>query len=519
MKSKHNEMMQKSIGKRSAPELSDEIRYEDKQPAGRGFTAVSIILIIILGFAVYSNSFDGKFVWDDEFLVRDNVYIRAITAANVYNIFTKNLGAGAGEIFEPYRPMQIFTFMIDHLLWGTAVWGYHFTNTLLHIFTALAIFWLLNIIFKNRFVSLLTSVFYVSHPIHTQAVSYISGRADPLCALFMILAFIFYIKNLESDKITFHICTAIFYLAAIFSREMGLIFPAIVLQYHYVFKKDIKIRFFLPITIIPVLFLVVRHNVLSRFVFHHPSNILLQRIPGFFVALTNYLSLLVFPSHLHIGYTSSIFSIIDARALIGICIFAYSAHYAFKIRNRNKLIFFAITWFYLTLLPQSNLLYPLSSYMADHWLYLPSVGFFLILAYILFRASENNRLKIPVFLAATAITIFYGTFTLKQNDYWREPIAFYERTLKYVHDNVKLYNNLAVLYFKNGDNEKAISLYKESIRTDPASAIPYTNLGNVYLAMGKKEKAIALYKKALEVDPNYKRARNHLEKLCGPGKK
>ncbi len=487
-----------------------ESRHKNKQFIGNRFIAISGILIILLGLAVYSNSFAGKFIWDDEFLVRDNTYIKAITASNIGNIFSKNLGAGAGRVFEPYRPVQIITFMVDRLLWGTAVWGYHFTNILLHVFVALALFWLINVIFNNKFVSLLTSALYVIHPIHTQAVSYISGRADPLCALFMILALIFYIKNLGSNKTVFYISVIIFYLIAIFSREMGLIFPAIVLLYHYVFKKAIKVKDFLPIIIVAVFFIVVRHNVLSPFVFHSANKTLFERIPGFFVALSGYFGLLIFPLNLHIGYGSNTFSIIDPRAVIGICIFVSLAYYAFKIRNRDKVIFFAITWFFLALLPQSNLLYPLSSYMADHWLYLPSIGFFLVLAYILSRAYRNDKLKVPALFVIAAVIIFYGRLTLKQNNYWRDPITFYERTLRYVHDNPKLYNNLANLYFENGDNEKAISLYNESIKTDPTGAPTYINLGNVYASMGRSEDAIALYKRALTVKPNYKEAINRL---------
>ncbi len=76
---------------------------------------VMIFIIAILGVAVYSNSLNGAFIWDDEFLVENNTYIRS--PDNIGNLFTKNIGAGAGRIFKPYRPFQMLTYMMDYFLW------------------------------------------------------------------------------------------------------------------------------------------------------------------------------------------------------------------------------------------------------------------------------------------------------------------------------------------------------------------------------------------------------------------
>lgn len=156
-----------------------------KKIAKNKVVLLSIALIIILGFIAYGNSLNGKFIWDDFNLVRDNRHIR--NSSNITGIFTQDIGAGAAEKYNFYRPLQMFTYMIDYSLWKLNVKGYHLTNTILHILAALVIYWLIDILFRDNLLSLFTSLFFVACPIHSEAVSYISGRADSLVTLFMLL--------------------------------------------------------------------------------------------------------------------------------------------------------------------------------------------------------------------------------------------------------------------------------------------------------------------------------------------
>ena len=161
-----------------------------KTPAGKKTVFLSVILIILLGFAAYGNSFNNEFVWDDKNLIGNNAYIKDLS--HMLSIFSKDLGAGSGKEYNAYRPVQLITYVIDYSLWKLNVRGYHLTNILLHICVALGIYCLINVLFHNNFLSLLTGSFYVVHPIHTEAVTYISGRADSLALLFMLLCALCY---------------------------------------------------------------------------------------------------------------------------------------------------------------------------------------------------------------------------------------------------------------------------------------------------------------------------------------
>lgn len=525
----------------------ERIEYVERTKAHSQRRAIflAILLIVGLGFSIYANSLNGKFLWDDDVLVRDNVYIR--NWSNSSKIFIKDIGIGGGRLYHFYRPMQTLSYMIDYSFWKLDVRGYHFTNILLHILVALAIYWLTNILFADDILSLLASLLFVTHPIHTEAVSYISGRADSLVGIFILLAIIFYIKYLRSEKITMFIFSWLSFMFAILSKEYGLILPLLLGIYHIVFKVKFKTKQFLLIlsATIPYIFLrfIAYNSLLTPPVYFQTT--IFQRVIGFFAAFTDYLKLLILPFNLHMEYGYKLFNIFNPKVIFGVGLLALLLRWAFKIRNKNKLIFFSITWFFITLIPQSNL-YPVNAYMAEHWLYLPSIGFFLILGHelsYLYRAKQKGS-AIPLLLS---LTFFYSFLTIRQNNYWKEPIAFYKRTLEYaphswrvlsnlgkayqlidkdkhkeeiiglyeraIENNpnyVEAYNNLCFLYYELGENDKAISSCKKAIEINPNYAKAYNNLASAYKEINKLEDAVTCYKKAIELNPEYANAYNNL---------
>ena len=474
----------------------------------QGSTLISIILIIILGCVVYCNSLNNKFVWDDHILVENNTYIN--NWSKVPHFFTKNIAMGGGEKFNSYRPLQMITYMIDYSLWKLDVRGYHFTNIFLHILATLSLYWLISILFKDKLISLLTSILFVVHPIHTEVVTYISGRADSLAALFIILCLIFYIKYLHFRNLKTYMLMLLSCIFALLSRENSLVLPALLLLYHYTFKKKFMIKGFLSIAAITFIYIIFRITVLKSLMIPIIySGTLSQRIPGFFVALTNYTRLLLLPFGLHMEYGQQFFNIMEPKVIAGIAISFAILIYVFKNRKSKGLIFFSVGWFFITLFPSSNI-YPLNAYMAEHWLYLPAIGFFLILAKALSSLCGLKKFRALTIVFIIALLLFYSYLTLKQNTYWREPISFYERTLKYAPHSARTHLSLGDLYSNMGRKEEAISLLKRAIELSPNHPYVYNNLGNIYMSIGKIEEAVEVYNRGIEMDPNYAGTYNNL---------
>ena len=484
-------------------------KEKTKTPLKKAIVFASAILIIILGFTLYGNSLNGKFVCDDNLLVRDNIYIQ--NRSHIAKIFSKDIAAGAGEKCSSYRPLQMLSYMIDFSLWKLDVRGYHLSNILLHILAALSIYWLISILYDgDRALSLLTSILFLVHPIHTEAIAYISGRADPLATILMLLCFILYIKESSSKCISIYILMLLSYIFALLSRENSLVLPALLLLYHYSFKKKLQAKKFLPILSLAFIYILLRLTALRPLLPHIScSTIVLERIPGFFVALTNYTRLIFLPLNLHMEYGDKLFHLANPKAIAGILILSFLLIYAFRKRDTNRLVFFSISWFFLALLPASNL-YPINAYIAEHWLYLPSIGLFLVLAKCLSFLYGRREFRIVAILSIIGLLIFYSFLTIRQNAYWREPLAFFERTLEYAPDSSRMYNDLGNVYDAINKKEEAVASYKKAIAINPDYAKSYNNLGVIYSDINKNEDAINLYKKAIAINPDYAEAYNNL---------
>ena len=461
---------------------------------------LQIILLIVLGLFVYSNSLSVKFIWDDAYLIEHNSYIKSLSG--MPHIFQEDIGADSGIRYNAYRPLQMITYMLDYAFWKLNVFGYHLTNIMLHILAAVVLYWLLYIVSENTLLPFLTAILFIIHPVHTEVVTYLSGRSDSLSALFILLCIVCYIKGEDTKRLIWRFFMISSYILALLARENSIILPLLILLYQHAYKKKIEAKKILPILSVSFIYIFLRVTFLKYLLpTTTPFTNFIQRIPGFFVAITNYLNLLLFPISLHMEYGSNLFKITTPKALFGILIVIFWLILALR-KKSSKLIFFSISWFFVTLLPVSNI-FPINAYMAEHWLYLPSIGFFIILASILTFLYKKNRFKIPAIALFTFLLVYYSYFTIKQNDYWKNPVVFYERILRYTQGSPRIYTNLGGAYNGIGKYEQAAAFFKKALEIEPAYAYAYFNLGNSYKALGKIEEAINTYKKAIQIDQNF----------------
>lgn len=519
-----------NVGKKSVKRMAEELRLRERvirnflerervplhraSPAAsaavtsvsadKRFVALSVALIVLMGFIAYGNSLGGKFMLDDSALVADNFYVKKLP--NAARVFVEDIGKGAGRVSNFYRPLQIFTYALDYAVWGLNVTGYHLTNTLLHIFVALSIYRLILLLYGDGILSLFTSVLFVVHPVQTEAVSYISGRADPLAALFIMLSLILYVKYISSSKIGCYIPMLGCYILSLLSREGALVFPLLIILYHYAFKKKFRIEAYTPILFVTCAYILIRVTVLRSSLPPPMPTTLLQRLPGSFAALATYVRLLLLPFDLHMEYGIRLFSMADPRAIAGLIAFLIMSYAAFTARNKNSLVFFSISWFMVCLLPVANL-YPINAYMAEHWLYLPSIGFFLLLSKFLTSIYRIKAFKLLAVATVTALAFFYSALAIMQNGYWKDPMAFYKRTVRYAPDSYLMQNNLGNAHKEAGRHAEALRSYEKSIQLNPKYVEAYINLGSAYNDAGRKEDAIKAFKAAIQIDSiNYAHA-------------
>src|SRR5574341_1373634 len=137
---------------------------------------IHILIIAGFGTTFYINSLDNFFFWNDWTLIIENFLIK--DWRNLPEIFTSAFWKPLiGEPNQIYRPLSLLSFMADFNLWRLNPWGYHLTNIILHVLNSVMSYFLMRA-YVSQTTALSGSVLFAVHPIHTEAVTYISGRAD-----------------------------------------------------------------------------------------------------------------------------------------------------------------------------------------------------------------------------------------------------------------------------------------------------------------------------------------------------
>jgi hypothetical protein len=177
------------------------------------FTLIFVIFLAI-GFALYSNSFNNQFFWDDGDSIVNNEYIKDFKY--LPNYFSENLIAGSGQTTNYWRPILLTSFAVDYHLYGLNPTGFHVTNTMLHVLVAFLLFILF---FKlsngKKIIPFLAALIFLVHPLQTEAITYVAGRADPLSSIFLLLSLIFYINFRKRKKNVFLIVSLLSFLLGI----------------------------------------------------------------------------------------------------------------------------------------------------------------------------------------------------------------------------------------------------------------------------------------------------------------
>lgn len=467
------------------------------------FRILPFALIVLLGFASYANSLNGAFLFDDEVLIENNVFIKDLSKAGQF--FVSGIGTGAGAGFESfYRPLLMLSYSLNYALAGLDVRIYHLTNLLLHVMAALVFYAAAGLILRNRAAALAAALIFVVHPVHTEAVSYISGRADMLAAVFILLAFVLYMKQIqEGVTLTKAVLCIGALAAALLSKEYALFFPLLILAYHGVF------RFKANWSLLTGVGFVIGGYMLFRMLFLQTTlpasagalDDLGGRLPGVFAALFSYVKLLILPYPLHMEYGLKIFAWSDPAVIAGVIIVITAAAWVY-INRQNKVLVFASLWFVLMLLPVLNL-YKINYYMAEHFLYLPSAGFFMAAAFYWQNAYERRDARPFAIALLVLVLAVFIVLTIKQNDHWKVPRALFTHTLKYAPDSYRSYNNLARIDEKEGRIEEALSNYSKAIALNSDDHLAYNNRGALYASKGDYARALEDFAKTMELRADY----------------
>ena len=474
------------------------------------FKVILLVFLVIsaLCFIAYSNSLRNPFIWDDVGLIVRNPFIQ--DWRNGIKAFSSDLYAGTITNSNFYRPIQTLSFIQDYYFWQLNPIGYHITNILLQILVSFLVFLFAYNITARLSISFLSASFFCINPLNTEAVTYISGRAEMLMGVFLLSSLILFIGAQDKNyklKIIYLTLSCISFALGLLSKELSLVFPLIILAYLFYYRRDkFKkpyeiIKSALPFIIITLIYLVLRFTIFNFTALRPPALTrypLILRITVLPKIIFTYFKLLLLPVDLHMSKSlvrpTSFFGIFLAWFMLGI---GSVICWQILLRKReNKIICFLLFWFLIFFLPQSGII-PINAFVAEHFIYFSSISFFILVSYLLHR-----YLRKEIFiLAAVGFLAFYGLLTFSRNADWQDPFVFYEKIIRLSPDSFQAHNNLGLEYEYQNMLKQAEFEYKRALEISPDLIEARSNLANIYFKTGRLDDAKREYELVKKSSP------------------
>lgn len=494
---------------------------------------------------IYANGFNNPFVVDDRAIIFRN--FQPSKSWTLEDVFQRGLFPGAPSESAYFRPLTLLTFALNYPLAGQSPRGYRVVNLGLHLLTIM----LVNVLFSivaGKWVGVFGSLLYALHPVHVQAVSYISSRSDPLYTALGLLCLLSWVKGNESEgmrkSLYLGIALGAFFLGLFAKETMIVVFPLTVLTdlfWHPARSLREKIREKLPwyggFVALFGIYLFIRLGLGYPLLMEGEVEMGLgSRVLSAPKIFSLYLGLVFYPVPLFFFRTMAVpQSFFEWQVVLGATLLGGMLTLAWLLSRTRKEISFGIFWFLISLLPVLNLTV-LNAAVMEHWLYLPLIG--LTLAFVAGVKALADRLGevrgAAVGLSLLALLLSARTVSrnaewgdlvrlfsqnvaaypkhslawlwladaLKERGGWNDAIRAYKAVLALKNTNLPALVGLAdVLSFVGRDDEAdEILLRATSLR--PRDAWLLYMLGTQRLKLGRNQEAIEALEESIRFDPS-----------------
>jgi tetratricopeptide (TPR) repeat protein len=510
--------------------------------SGRYFTILvflHITIITITALLIYSNTFSAPFHFDDEPNIIENNKIKDLS----------NFWPPSGT-----RYIGFLSFALNHHLGGLEVFGYHLVNIAVHITNGFFLWWLVLLTFKTPvmeravgrtqpkyFIALTAALIFISHPVQTQVVTYITQRFTSLATLFYLLSLVLFVKWRLSrgtlkpgPQAVIYVSSLVSAIVSMKTKEISFTLPFIIVLYEFSFFNDKTLKkrlsyltpFLLTLAIIPLtLFMqklglndgtpgvaeTLRVKQIEDLVTLSPHSYLVTQ----FRVIVTYIRLLLLPVHQNLDYDYPLshslfepgvfFSFIFLLSVFSLAIYIFTR--SRKSGNVYALLTaFGFFWFFITLSVESSII-PIGDVINEHRIYLPSIGGVIAFGAGVFYVLDNVKIKISP-LHATAILLLFTALplsiaTYKRNFIWSDEVKLWEDVVRKSPDKVRGHLNLGVAYGGKDQYDLAMREYVSVLKLQHDNSDAHFNIGTIYEKKGRIDEAIEEYKVALMLDPGY----------------
>jgi len=479
------------------------------------------LILVVAVIATYSPVWHAGFIWDDDLLVTANPVI--IGPLGLKEIWTTS----AADIC----PLTLTTFWVEHALWGLAPLPYHLVNVLLHAACAVLL-WrvLLGLRIPGAW---LGSALWALHPLQVESVAWITEMKNTQSGLFYLLTILFFVRWLRTRDINHdggrnwnYGLTLLFAALAMASKSSTVILPVVLCLCAWWIDGRRQWRNLWRLA--PVFLMSIAACILSMWTQglqvaaisdSHWARSWPQRIATAGDALWFYLGKLLWPHPLITIYP---YGVIDAgqwilylpllAVILSLCILWL------KYDSVARPYFFAWSYFLTAMLPVLGLVdmsFFRYSLVADHFQYLASIGPLALVGAGLVRLADFVIPKKPWLLStlAAGVLLILGVLSWHRTWAYESDEALWNDTLARNPNSWAAYNNLGMVFSRNGQLDKAIPQYQRAFEINPYDAEAHNNLASALFQKGQVDEAIAQLEQALKINPNDAIGHNNLGRV------
>ncbi|NWH75874.1 TMTC3 protein, partial [Piaya cayana] len=501
-------------------------------------------LIVGVVAACYWNSLFCGFVFDDVSAILDNKDLHPSTPLK--NLFQNDFwGTPMSEerSHKSYRPLTVLTFRLNYLFSELNAVSYHFLNLVFHVVVCIVFLKVCKLFLDNRS-SLIASLLFAVHPIHTEAVTGVVGRAELLSSIFFLAAFLSYTKSKGPNNtiVWTPIAVTVFLVAvATLCKEQGITVVGICCVYEVFIAQGYTLPVLLDTAVqilrgkgsIPfsmlqtllklivlmfstLLLVVIRVQVIQSQLpvftrFDNPAAV----SPSPARQLTfNYLLpvnawLLLNPSELCCDWTMGtiplVESLLDVRNVATLTFFCFlGSLIVFSLRypgDSSKAVLMALCLLVLPFIPASNLFFPVGFVVAERVLYVPSMGFCILVAHGWKKLSNKSVLRKISWFCLAVVLFTHALKTLHRNWDWESEYTLFMSALKVNKNNAKLWNNVGHALENEKNFERALQFFIQATQVQPDDIGAHMNVGRTYKNLNKTKEAEESYMIAKSLMP------------------
>ena len=491
-------------------------------PASSRTRLLHLSLLFLLSFLLYAPTLRNEFVTDDKLQILKNPLV--LEAKNLGQAFTGDVWAfahkgkeNAAQGSNYYRPLQVLVYSAEYHFFGPNPLPWHLVNLLLNSFVVCLVYLLVASLAAPN-LAFWASLFFALHPMHAEPVAWIAALPELQCALFLLLAMLFYHRSKSaSSPLPSLAFSTLFYLAALFTKEPAILFPAALLCYEFLYPRlqpvplPSVVKRLAPFLLSLAIYLAARISALGGFSPHLRTDRATLSLAQLFFAIpavfARYVGKLFVPTHMNYFYAFPLTTTFTAWAFAGFLLGLLLLVSIFYFRNSRPELSFALCWFALTLAPALSLNSVAINFFTERYLYIPSVGFSVLAAslvlaiYAQSRESSVQRAALGVFV--TALFGFYIVQTERRVAIFHDDYSLLSETVLHSPNSYVVQGQLAAAYYDRGEIDHAIEHVLLAVQFNPDYILGHINAAWYFTGKGNYDAAIVQLMEAIRVNPGY----------------